>query len=693
MIGNPPWETLQPVSKEFFSNIDPLYRTYGKQEALAKQQELFANKPSLRTEWEGYVAGFKGFANWMKFLANPSGFKADETSLFSLGNGQAGISLHREWARRRTKFNREKLGDWTAPLLYRYQGEGKAYTYKLFLELCQSLVQANGYVGMIVPSGVYSDNGSSDLRAHYLKECRWHWIFSFENREKIFDIHRSFKFCPIVVQKGGSTASIQTAFMRHNLADWDQAERFAVAYPRAQVEKFSPFSLSLLEIRSTRDIEILDTIYSNSVLLGSQGPDGWGIKYAQGDFNMTSDSKLFPPLPKWKEKGYTGPDKFGRWIGPNEEVALPLYQGVMIHQFDSAYKGWVSGTRWDPIPWSSKVVSAKFYMDGETYALSGKMHQLPVVAFRDIARTTDQRTLIATLLSNYPAGNKVPYFAASSEHHHLPLLGLLNSFVFDWLERSRQAAASCNYFILSENPLPAIKDNFLLAHLGFLSLRLVGACEQFAAEWTRHSLSLCATAWRQLWAVTDSERLRLRSVCDVLAAQSFGISSIHFARILVDCDHPLDCLPSRLDPKGFWRIDKDKPPELRHTVLSLVAFHDLQKMIEANGGDREKGIEAFCNQNNGEGWMLPETLRLADYGLGHDDRALEPQPVASVLGPRFYDWQLAQTPEESWAECKRLAEELTATSAPVATPPAAPTTPPRPALARASRHTNQESLF
>ena len=56
--------------------------------------------------------------------------------------------------------------------------------------------------------------------------------------------------------------------------------------------------------------------------------------------------------------------------------------------------------------------------------------------------------------------------------------------------------------------------------------------------------------------------------------------------------------------------------------------------------------------------MLPETLRLADHGLGHDDRAQAPQPVASRLGPRFLDWQLAQTPEESWAECERHARAI-----------------------------------
>ena len=46
-----------------------------------------------------------------------------------------------------------------------------------------------------------------------------------------------------------------------------------------------------------------------------------------------------------------------------------------------------------------------------------------------------------------------------------------------------------------------------------------------------------------------------------------------------------------LDPKGFWRVDKDKDPELRHTILTLIAFHDVQQKIEECGGDREMGIE------------------------------------------------------------------------------------------------------
>jgi len=48
----------------------------------------------------------------------------------------------------------------------------------------------------------------------------------------------------------------------------------------------------------------------------------------------------------------------------------------------------------------------------------------------------------------------------------------------------------------------------------------------------------------------------------------------------------------------------------------------------------------------------------AGYGLGHDDRARESEPVAARLRERFYPWQLEGTVEESWEECRRHAENL-----------------------------------
>ena len=41
LVGNPPWDVMKPNSQEFFTDFDPLYRTYDKQAAMRRQRELF----------------------------------------------------------------------------------------------------------------------------------------------------------------------------------------------------------------------------------------------------------------------------------------------------------------------------------------------------------------------------------------------------------------------------------------------------------------------------------------------------------------------------------------------------------------------------------------------------------------------------------------------------------------------------
>src|SRR5262249_5935843 len=143
----------------------------------------------------------------------------------------------------------------------------------------------------------------------------------------------------------------------------------------------------------------------------------------------------------------------------------------------------------------------------------------------------------------------------------------------------------------------------------------------------------------------------------------YGLEWEDLAWVLRECDYSAEALRDEafsrtLDPKGFWRVDKDMDPELRHTVLALAAFKDLKRMIARHEGDRERGINEFCTQNGDDGWMLPDALCLNDLGLGHDERAKKPQRVRERLGERFYPWQLEQSLEESWAECERHARNI-----------------------------------
>jgi len=295
--------------------------------------------------------------------------------------------------------------------------------------------------------------------------------------------------------------------------------------------------------------------------------------------------------------------------------------------------------------------------------MSKKTEQSSKIAYMRISSSTNSRTTISSYLRGFPAGDSVFFFVPNDNIQRKSLLGagLLSSLVLDVVLRQRLGGLNMSEFVMVEAPLPnwdAIAKPCVTTLL--LLLNLPSRCH--ALEW----ISLLdsrqrprkASEWKSSWAVSPLSRLETKAAFDAVATAAFGLERQDVLRLIDQCDFAVLPPSSRLNPKGFWRVDKDKPPELRHTVLTLVAFHDLQQHIDAAGGDRDAGIESFLNQNDGEGWLLPETLRLADYGLGHDERAKEHQPVTSRLGPRFYDWQLAQGAEESWRECHLHARNL-----------------------------------
>ena len=192
VLGNPPWETLQPNSKEFFSNIDPLYRTYGKQEALRCQTRVLRTTETSSTTGSTTTPSFASYSQLDESRGQPLRRSAEaeaDGDRFAIARGRENEALHDRWREARA----ESRGYADAQHPFRHRGEGKAYTYKLFLEQAHALLRAGGRLGFIVPSGLYSDAGTGGLRELFLDHCRWEWLFGFENRDEIFDIHRSLQ--------------------------------------------------------------------------------------------------------------------------------------------------------------------------------------------------------------------------------------------------------------------------------------------------------------------------------------------------------------------------------------------------------------------------------------------------------------------------------------------------------------------
>ena len=743
ILGNPPWDIAKPNSMEFFSGIDPLYRSYGKQEAIRKQSAYF-DDAAVEHDWLDYNVRFRGQSNFTSYAASPFGDPDDNEKShdrFIISRGYENKELHARWrqARRPTA----GFGDPEHP--FRRQGSADLNLYKLFLEAAHTLLKPAGRLGFVVPSGVYSDNGTGALRRLFLDHCRWEWLFGIENRDKIFPIDSRFKFNPIVVQKGGTTEAIRTVFMRRSLDDWERADDLATPYTRAQVERFSPRSRAILEIQSQRDLEILEKIYANSVLLGDQGPNGWGIRYAR-EFDMTNDSSLFPPRPQWEAKGYR-PDEYSRWLlgewrpidelweemgidpskpqpaeieledwlfdttaGPERrqaeaqfihghllkpgdvartnwrvrcaqppydrlpipradippgvilsrnadswirerevaDVALPLYQGLMFYDRLPNVAQHMSGAgrraKWNKNCPPDSHIQPQFLIAEQEYNANDKVADYGTkIGIRSLARATDNRTTISGVISGLPAGNSVSYLTPKSVQLRQYWFVILSSFSFDWQARMRVSGTNMNYHFFEDMGVPKPRKSSVVCPRRQPSLGLAVVSQAVTrVEWSALQLPL-----------SESECLRCNSIADALVASAFGLDSNDMAHILQRCD----LVEPEGQPTEFWRVDKEKEPELRHTILTQIALRDLDRSINRSG-DWQTGVRRFLDQNGGEGWLLPETLCLTDYGLGHDDRALCPQVVAARLGPRFYDWQLGQRPDEAARESHLHARNL-----------------------------------
>jgi hypothetical protein len=761
ILGNPPWDIAKPNSKEFFSNIDPLYRMYGKQEALSFQS-IYFESVKVERQWLDYNADFRASSNFIRYAARAYGdphLAKGSIDRFSIAHGKQNESLHQRWNSLRSK----TLGYADSQHPFQHQGSADINLYKAFLEAAHALLKTGGRLGFIVPSGLYSDHGTGALRELFLDHCQWEWLFGFENRNRIFEIDSRFKFNPIIVVKGGTTASIHTAFMRRKLEDWEHAEDLATPYTRDQVDQFSSESKAILEIQSTRDLEILEKIYANSVRLGDEETESWGVKYST-EYHLANDSKLFPPRVKWEQQGYR-PDEYSRWLkgdwrpiaelwdelgvdpsrvaspgvviedwlfdttaGPDrrtaqtrlvhghllkpgdvshtptrlrcaekpydslpiprseiplgfrlsreadawiqedriDDIALPVYQGKMIWQFDPAFAGFgiESGNKWSELSWAAKIVQPRYMM---SLVVKRVVSPFGRILMRDVSSPTNQRTFIAAFAPPWPSGHKTPVLSTPrlSLEDEMLLLAQLNSLTLDYFLRLRFAISggggSLIWSTISELALWSINSlqTETRRKISLVVQRLLAPSRILAN-------ALCAmqmTSQVVTTAYTAHERLRLRCILDAVNAAATNLTPNEMRWLLRDCDHPVSRSTNKkftrdLFSKGFWRPEKEVDPELRHTVLTQVAFQDLQAEIKNHDGDQDAGITAFLDQNQGDGWHIPDSLCLADRGLGHDERARQTQAVASRLGPRFYDWQLAQSLQESLKERELHARNL-----------------------------------
>ncbi|MGV0024186.1 Eco57I restriction-modification methylase domain-containing protein [Phormidesmis priestleyi] len=275
IIANPPWEVFKPDAKEFFQKYSDLV-TKKKMDikAFEKHQTELLEDPEVAAAWLQYQSQFPYVSTYYRSSEN---YK----NQISVVNGKkAGTDIN---------------------------------LYKLFLERCFSLLKSGGECGIVIPSGLYTDLGSKQLREMLFSETQITGLFCFENRKEIFEgVHRSFKFIVLSFCKGTQTESFPAAFMRHDvreLTDFPSLNSLQISVEL--IRQLSPDSISVMEFKSDLDITIANKMFQHPKL-GEQLADTWNLKLG-AEFHMTNDSHLF------KQQFVEG--------------RLPLYEGKMMNQF------------------------------------------------------------------------------------------------------------------------------------------------------------------------------------------------------------------------------------------------------------------------------------------------------------------------------------------------------------------------
>src|SRR5262249_14385671 len=92
--------------------------------------------------------------------------------------------------------------------VYAAQSAGHANRYQLFVERAIALTRARGRIGLVLPSGLATDHGSSALRRLLLSRCDLDALVGMDNHRGVFPIHRRVRFLLVTASAGSPTHEI-----------------------------------------------------------------------------------------------------------------------------------------------------------------------------------------------------------------------------------------------------------------------------------------------------------------------------------------------------------------------------------------------------------------------------------------------------------------------------------------------------
>ncbi|MEU3070490.1 DNA methyltransferase [Streptomyces sp. NPDC006906] len=448
VLGNPPWERVKLQEQEFFAIRD---ETVAKAANKAARERLI---DKLATSEE----------------------EADQ-------------ALHAEFiAARRVSEGVSHLlrGSGRFPLA----GRGDVNTYAVFAEAASLGIAPAGRFGLVLPTGIATDATTAPFFSDLVRTARLASFLDFENEAFILsrDVDHRVRFALLTVTGQDETVDKASfAFGTRHMEDLD-SRRFAM--PPEEILLVNPNTGTLPVFRTRRDAEITLGIYKRVPVLmreadeqGKGATNPWGLTFMRM-FDMSNDSHLFRAKAELEAKGWKLTGNIFTHLSDGRRY-LPLYEAKMLHHYDhrlGTYEGQTQaqanvGTLpratpeqhddpdYAPLPryWVPEfdVDSGKRDKKGNRIVWPGVATRLAerewwngwLMGWRDVARSTDTRTMIGTALPAYGVGHKFPLMFVATKA--AALSGVVASYAFDYVARQKVAGTSMTYGYVMQFPAPA----------------------------------------------------------------------------------------------------------------------------------------------------------------------------------------------------------------------------------------------
>lgn len=412
MLGNPPWERIKLQQQEFFATRDAAIANAPN--AAVRNQLINAlpqTNPELFHEYEHAV------------------HTADSTGKFLRESGRCKLTA---------------VGD--------------INTYSIFSELTSSLVNKNGRTGIIVPTGIATDDSNKAFFGAMVECNRLVSLFDFENREKIFqDVDSRYKFCLLTFAASDIGKQKARFGFFLNRVEHLQDDMRIFSLSKDDFLRLNPNTKTCPVFRTRVDAELTTKIYQRVPILINveTGENPWGIKFSTM-FHMSNDSHLFRTRQQLEAVGFT---LWGNKMKRGNEVWLPLYEAKMIWHYDHRFGSYAGlDSRNSTQTPSLELYQDPYYQILPWYWIEKSKEQEVIntkwfVGFRNISNTTNERTTIIGLVPESAVGHSMPLIFVTNSIDKIILTSIKTSLIFDYFVRQKLGGVNMTFGYVQQFPV------------------------------------------------------------------------------------------------------------------------------------------------------------------------------------------------------------------------------------------------